>query len=535
MGQGLLREHAAESESVTALASSIACSSVMLIGPDGLSACSDPVGQFPLFTAQDRDRVLVGSRASALAAEIGDTVDLVVLAARIACPDTPDLFATRTAFQRVRRISEGTVFRADDRGVQQTEHRRIRTESAITLADAAEQLRHHLSVAVSARLSIANRVSSDFSGGFDSTSLAFLAAAETPVVALTSCRAGVPSDDVKRARNFARLNAGLAHHLVATPADHLPFQDLVAAADEPHPTPMFLGPLRARLGAARDLGADLHLVGEGGDVLLGAPPAYLADLARTRDLATLWRHCMAWARLRASSPLRLFRRAMVLGATSRRRALLTLARELQRGMPTGATSWEDDWVCYWRRPPADWLAPGARRRLTAELHALADQDDGHDDIGDRVTMSWLRGQALTQRAVRDAGREFGIDVHAPFLDADVARACLSLAAHRRVDPAVHKPLLRRALSGLVPKAVLAHPAKGDYSRESHHGLRHAAPALRRLLAESAAADCGLIEPGPVLAALDNAVQGLPTRWDALSQVIAVELWLRDTQGKVGSA
>lgn len=503
------------------------CYSVVVVRPGGLSAYTDPVGQFPLFWARADDRVLVGSSASALAVEVGAGVDLVSLAARIACPDTPDLFADRTMYRHVHRIPDGTVFQADDRVVRQTEHRRIRVDPAMGLADAAELLRDRLRASVQARVDAVGRLSTDFSGGFDSTSLAFLAAnGDAPVVALTSEGMSAGSDDVERARSYARLNSSLAHQVVATSSDCLPFQNLAAAGDEPHATSMFLGPLRARLAAAHDAGADLHLVGEGGDVLLGAPPAYLADLARKRDLTTLWQHCVAWARLRTSSPHRLFRRAVALGATSRRRALLLLARDIELGRSAATPSWEEEWVCRWRRPHADWLTARARKQLATGVRELAVHDSGADGIGDLVTRSWLRSQALTQRAVRDAGQEFGISVHAPFLDPDVVRACLSLAAHRRADPAVHKPLLRKALSNLVPRAVLAHAAKGDYAGETYQGMRRAAPVLRRLLTDSVAADHGLIEPRPVLAVLDRAVQGLPAPWDALTQVIAVELWLR---------
>jgi asparagine synthase (glutamine-hydrolysing) len=519
-----------------ALTAAPGCFSVVLSDAAGLLAYADPPGQFPLFSARTGDSVLVGSSASALAAEVGASVDLVALAARVACPDTPDLFGERTMYTNVRRIPEGTVFQVDERGTRQTEHGRIRPDPNVGLADTAELLRDRLRASVRARVASADRLSSDFSGGFDSTSLAFLVATEEkPVIALTSDHDSMAagSDDVELARSHARLDARLAHHVVVPSADHLPFQHLAAAGDEPHPTPMFLGPLRARLAAARDAGADLHLVGEGGDVLLGAPPAYLADLARDRDFATLWRHCVGWARLRTTSPLRLYRRAMALGTISRRRALLALARDIDHGRSATTSSWEDDWICYWRRPRADWLTTRARRQLATGIRELTDHES--NSISDRVTRSWLRNQALTQRAVRDAGREFGISVHAPFLDSEVVRACLSLPARRRADPTVYKPLLRTALSGLVPEAALSHPVKGDYSKEIHHGVRRAAPALRRLLTESAAADYGLIEPRPVLAALDSAIQGLPTPWHALNQVIAVELWLREIQGKGATA
>ena len=121
-------------------------------------------------------------------------------------------------------------------------------------------------------------------------------------------------------------------------------------------------------------------------------------------------------------------------------------------------------------------------------------------------------------------------MHAPYLDTEVVRACLTLPAHRRADPAVAKPLLRAALTGLVPDTVLSRPTKGNYTRSAFLGVRRAAPALRRLLTESAAADHGLLDPVPVRAVLERAIHGLPTPWGALNQVFAVELWLRKVAG-----
>ena len=510
------------------------CHSTVVAHTSGLSACTDPVGQFPLYSAQSGGRVLVGPSAAVLAAEIGDSIDPVQLATRIACPDMPDLFATRTMYRNVDRIPEGTVLRIDACGTRQSEHHRIRADPSISLAEVAEQLRDRLLASVQARTEAASRLTADFSGGFDSTSLAFLAATSgAPVATLTSYHEDLSTDtdDIERARRFAGLNKRLAHHMVPGSAEHLPFQDLVAASEEPHGAPIFLGPMRERLAAASNLGADLHVVGEGGDVVLGAPPAYLADLARRGDLTTLWRHCVSWARLRTRSPLKLFRQAVTVGTTSRSQALRNLARAIQNGRSGEFPTWEDDWICYGRRPWSDWLTARARRQLAANVFELADHDASNDNIGDLVTRSWLRSQTLTQQAIREAGNQVGISVHAPFLDSDVVRTCLSLPAHLRVNPNVAKPLLRAALTDLIPKAVLSHPAKGDYTKESHHGVRRAAPTLRRLFAESATADHGLLEPGPVRLVLDRAIQGFPTPWGALSQVIAVELWLRENQGR----
>ena len=231
----------------------------------------------------------------------------------------------------------------------------------------------------------------------------------------------------------------------------------------------------------------MHLVGEGGDVLFAAPPAYLADLARRGEMTALWRHCLRWGRIRQCSPLVLMSRAVAVAAMSRRQALGTLAAALRRADPLeDPRSWHLDAVNRWDAPRGDWLPRTAREDLAEHVRAMADDlPDDQLGIADAVTRSQLRTQVVTERAVRDVGQEFGIEVHAPYLDTEVVRACLTLPAHRRADPAVAKPLLRAALTGLVPDTVLSRPTKGNYTRSAFLGVRRAAPALRRLLTESA--------------------------------------------------
>lgn len=373
-------------------------------------------------------------------------------------------------------------------------------------------------------------MTADLSGGLDSSSLALLAAEHVAGVLTYENAAAPVTDDLAHARHYVRLAPGLRQHVVkATPGD-LPYQVLGPLGEQPHGSSLATGALRARLRCAAELRSRVHLVGDGGDVVLGAPPAYLADLARRGNLLMLWRHSVAWARLRGRSPRKLVGHAVRLGMTTRRKALGALAATLETGRPAEAESWEADRIAYWPCPRPNWLTRSARRSLATHIRDTAAQLPEHElDVGDAVTMEWVRQQALTLRTIRAVGAEFGIEVHAPFMDTGVVRACLSLPAHRRADPTTPKPLLRAALAGLVPQAVLARTTKGDYTRDAYLGVRRAAPALRRMLAESVAADHGLLEPGPVHAALDGAVQGLPTPWGALNQVFAVEAWLRERE------
>lgn len=508
----------------------LGCYSIALLTAHGVTLCADPVGQFPLFAGNKGDEIYFGSSASDIATHIGARLDPIALTAAMICPDGFDLTRRSSMFLGVRRVEEGHLITVDARGIADREFRTLEQHPPISPRHAAVQFRSALCDAVTARATAPGRLTADFSGGLDSTSLALLAVPHTAELPVLTYRNATPpvADDIEHARRHARADPRLRPHIVqATPQD-LPYQDRDLIGDEPHGSYLAMGAMRARLARAAELGSTLHLVGEGGDVVADAPPAYLADLARHGELARLWRHSVAWARLRDRAPLALFRRAVRVGGTSRRMALHALARSLESGRPPGAIRWEEDAIGYWPRPQADWLTRPARNRLAAHARQVADELPAGDGlgVGDVVTLGWLRQQALTQRAVREVGVEFGIAAHAPFLDTEVVRACLSLAACRRADPTVAKPLLRAALTGLVPEPVLARRTKGDYTKDAYQGVRRAAGELRRLLAEPALADHRLIEPGPVREALAGAIEGMPTPWGTLNQVLAAELWLR---------
>lgn len=507
------------------------CYSVALITADGVTLMAEPVGQFPLYLAETAGGVWFGTGATDIAHRVGAPFDTVCLAATMVCAEARALFVDRSMFRGVRHVREGHVVAIGPFGILEHEPAGLRVDSFATLTTSAAGLRLCLSDAIAARAAIARRPTADFSGGLDSTSLAFLAVrhVRAPLPVLTSVDPGMPTtDDSTHAGDYARGVDGIRQHLVASTPEYLPYQEFGPTGDAPHGSAVAVGAVRARLVLAGQLGSDLHLTGEGGDLMAGAPPAYLADLARRGDMSRLWRHCVAWARLHNRSPVTILRRAVRLAGTSRAVALRSLATALERGRPDATTSWEQDMVWYWASPHVHWLTGPARRELAAHVRQVAEHlpDDGVG-IGDGVGLGWLRSQGATVRTIRAVGAELGVDVHAPFLDTEVARTCLGLRACRRVDPAVPKPLLRAALTGLVPDEVLARPTKGDYTRDAHLGVRRAAPVLRRLLTDSVAADHGILEPGPVRRALGDAINGLPTPWGALNQALGLEVWARD--------
>jgi asparagine synthase (glutamine-hydrolysing) len=414
----------------------------------------------------------------------------------------------------------------------------------LSLADGADRLRLALTEGVRARCA-GHQVSADFSGGLDSSAIAFLAAdlSAAPVAAVVYHQPLAPAADLADATRLASLTPAIDLTVVRGSAGTLPFAGLLATANsgaavggtdaggartaEPSPRSLTAPRDAARLAVAAESAARLHLTGEGGDAVLLASPAYLADLARQHALKTLWRHCGEYARLRHVGPAALATSAIRLAGTSSGAALRAVATQL--AAPAAPHAEWADLVSWW--PAArttHWLSRGLRRQL-ADLAGdprTARAVPAGVGPADLAALADLRRSGDAQRQLRALGRRYGVAVHAPFLDTAAVRAALAVPALTRADPWSYKPVLQSALTGLVPPDVFARRTKGDYSAEDYRGARQAITELRRLLRDSRLADLGVIEPGPVLAALDRMVAGIGVPLGPLNTLIATELWLR---------
>ncbi|MFD7656007.1 albusnodin/ikarugamycin family macrolactam cyclase [Actinosynnema sp. NPDC059797] len=514
------------------LLSAAGACSVVIHHAEGQVLAADDGGQAPLYLATHRDEVVFGSNAAGVAHRVGADVDLVSLAIEVAVPQEWNLNATRTGYAGVRRLTPGHRRHYGPGGVHEVDAK-VRPDPFRTRDECAEELRENLSAAVAARgLPAEARLSADLSGGIDSTSLVFLAlrhADSLPGLTFSHAEMTV-EDDLAHARRFALLDSRIRHHLVIGTPANLPYHDLRDPVDEPTPAVVATGVDLAKATAVSRLGCDTHLVGEGGDLVLSAHHNYLLDLARQRRFDLLWRHCAAWARLRFRSPMGLFTHVLRSAWISRREGILRLVAALEEGRNRPRRSWEGGAITPWGTPLCDWLATPARNALVNHLLCSLDEEEDGLGAGDRAMLGHLRSANRAYQVQRAVGAEAGVQVHAPYLDTQVVRACLSIPSWRKADPAVAKPLLRRALAGLVPDEVLTRRTKGNYTRAAYLGLRRAAPRILRMLDHSLGAEIGLIDPSRVATAVEQAMRGLDSHWAPLNQVLGIELWLRAHAG-----
>jgi asparagine synthase (glutamine-hydrolysing) len=136
--------------------------------------------------------------------------------------------------------------------------------------------------------------------------------------------------------------------------------------------------------------------------------------------------------------------------------------------------------------------------------------------------SFARQQRLDQQAA-----DFnGLRLISPYLHDGVVTASLSVPASERTTVQAAKPLLRAALSGLVPDGLLSRSTKGNYSALHYRGIARNMDVLHDLLTGSRLAEIGLLDASSVRQTLTQAGRGVDVPLARLASVVAAEAWYR---------
>lgn len=501
---------------------------------DDVLVCGDLAGQRPVYYPRaPRRGLMAASHAHPLRmnAGIGAGLDWDWLAAHLLVPGAADVWWTRTPWLDVSALRPGWTLRVADDGTITQACDTTLPAPAENLEDSATALFESLQQAVDSRIREAKRPTADFSGGLDSSTLAVLASGRVQELpALTVATEGV--DDAEVARRTARYLPTLRHRVITEPTTLLPYADLerTPITDEPWFGAATCARERWWLEQVSAEGSDLHLSGDGGDGVLLATPAYLADLASGGRGRELWRHAVGWARLRHQAPHSLLRAAVALRCTSYAQACRDAADQLVMNART-ARGWAGLVSWFSVSAAAGWATREGRSVVAGMLREHAETHThpsvpGKLGIGDTAAFLALNTFARRQRLDVAVAEQWSVNHHAPYLDDGVVRACWSLAAWQRTTPAQAKPLLRHAMKNSVPASVLDRGTKGDYTTSAYLGMRANANMLRELVNSSRLAEIGLLDKSKMMAELNRGINGSSIRLAAFDAMIGTELWLR---------
>ncbi|MGQ0718263.1 MAG: albusnodin/ikarugamycin family macrolactam cyclase [Pseudonocardiales bacterium] len=500
--------------------------------PQRVSVLTDLAGVWPVFYATVGESLVYSSSASTVVRYVGSEVDEQWLAVRLLAGGIPDAWSEGTPYRRVAAIPAGGALLID-RGGRAAVVRRELPLGTAGFDGGARRLAEALTSAVRGRATACHELSTDLSGGLDSSTVAALAAATRPdpkLPAITLVCTDLGSDDPAHARRVAAAVPGINQVELPLPGEVEPYAALteMPATDEPFEDVSIFARLRWWMTIVRELGSRAHLTGDGGDAVLTAPPAYLADLARRCGASELWSHAAGWARLRHRPVQRLVGAARRLASTTQASAIEHYASALEQD-GTGATRqrrWEN--LIAWA-PPApcpQWFTPHARGLAATALRNVSRGLGDGAAPGDVASLGMVQAYGRAHRIHLELAAGRDVALHAPYLDDAVVAACLAVPAAERTSPRQAKPLLRAAMTGRVPDAALVRSTKGDYSMLAYRGLCRHHRVVADLLTNSRLAGLGLIEEKAIRADLARGAAGMRIPLAALDQVLGAEIWLR---------
>ncbi|MFM8681261.1 MAG: XrtA/PEP-CTERM system amidotransferase [Alphaproteobacteria bacterium] len=497
-----------------------------------LFAARDRLGEKPLHVARLEDgMVLLASELKALVAHpaLGRALDPRAIAEFLAYGYVPD---PRTILAGASRLEAGCTLslRRGDRawpGPRRYWRPRFRADAAIDAGTAVAGLREALGAAVRSRMVADVPVGAFLSGGIDSSAVSALMAeaATRPVETFSIGFAGAAEDESAHARRVA-MHLGTRHRAEDAGGPSLAALDQVAGIhDEPFGDPSAVPTMQLCAAARRHV--SVALSGDGGDEVFGG---YRRHLWHVREEMA-----------RRLLPGRAGRAAVAALAAAWPKA--DWAPRPLRAKATLSELAMDPLDAYFHSVSA---MPAAMRttlcspRLRREL-------DGHDPVevlarhaGDAPRddalswaqhldlATWLPGCILAK--VDRASMAVGLEARAPFLDHGLVEWAGTLPRRLRLRGGEGKWILRQAMDGLLPPAILARRKQGFVMPLARWLRGPGGERPRAALLGGALADSGLLDMPAIARIVDAHRSGLCDHARPLWLLLCLEAFLRRREG-----
>lgn len=427
--------------------------------------------------------------------------------------------AELTPYREIRAVPPGSSVEFTRNGVRVERHWKFsEQESAQSCGDAEfeEGFRYFFARAVRRRLRSSRPVLSELSGGMDSSAIVCVAdqlLKDDPALAprldtLSYLNDAEPDWNERPFVEAVEHHRGRSgHHIdVSGKLELIPRRDENRFPSTPSHGILLSLPQRQVSNYLEETGIRVILSGLGGDETTGGVPdgnAELADLLVGGELSTFLKRAVLWC-LPTRQPL-ICVVGSVLGHFVPRQ--LFEPRLLRNRVPWIAKKLErnarDNPACA----PLKLSVRGPRPSVQENLHTLED----------------LRRQIARASTPSSQARERRY----PFLDRDLLEFLYNAPREQIIRPGRRRSLMRRALSGIVPEAVLERKRKAYASRKPIVSFQACAPEIQAWAQELHCAAFGLVDPLAFQRALDAASRGEDSRLWPVSNTLTFESWLRD--------
>jgi asparagine synthase (glutamine-hydrolysing) len=487
----------------------------------------DLAGTRTLYYHVDSERAVWSTDLGALLDAGGAAIEIndEYVAGRLTGGCEPDL----TPYVGFRAVKPAHALRIDQDGLL-SEHRfwSIDPHEEIRYTTDAEYEEHFRAVfreAVRVRLRSDSAVFSELSGGLDSSSIVCMAddilkagdAAAPGLETISYILNGASTSNEEPWIAHIDTQRGTAGHRIReTEYPYLTALPDTTGISLPNFVLCSSAYPRALRATMHDRGARVLLCGTGGDELLYSPrdpSPELADLAASKRVRELHARLQVWSRL--------------------------------MNRPYVQVLWNDAVV-----PNLPWVVQAWLKSDVIRLHP-----DWFDERF--VTRMHFRERIMARAAgagtfptpatgilafmLRCAFQVVGAGMHQelggcenayPFLDRRLVEYAFAIPFQQKLRPGENRSVMRRALKGLVPHAILDRKDKGKPTELVYRAYAREAGTIRHLLSDARIFAREYVDRTKFTAAFDRAVAGHEQFHAAISIPLTLELWLRAVEHRI---
>ncbi|WP_167203079.1 asparagine synthase [Actinomyces respiraculi] len=430
-------------------------------------------------------------------------LNLGVLVVRLTNTEVTHPFIQSTIWSGVEALGLGESVTVDQTGEVSTARWWKIPRAEASLAELSPLAKSGLSDACALRLLGRDHVSSDLSGGLDSTTLCFALAEQTEKLATFFMRVGEGQNNDWRWAQRASHELGTNHHeveygkILEQIVQEVP-ANVTNFPEGPSPAVTAIASARPLASILRSAGSSVHFNGHGGDALFAlvssSPWSFLRSSATKK-----WRWLMRYRTLN-----RIPVSAYVQMLTDHR----SFAEELH-GLSQGRVSTPrydqaeySSWVQSPRFSPFFQADAIGLFREHAEEHLNSGTRPLSDDRTQHQILSYLYVHGGVVRRMNTLVSDLQFD--SPFLDRRIVEPGLALNHDERTRQRPIKPLLAHARPSRMSIEYFKRLDKGDYTAEVFDQYEDVVGRVRSLFSEgSILSSLGIVDDGEVIRQLSS--------------------------------
>ncbi len=484
-----------------------------------LHAARDRFGIKPFYFSPTPKGVVFGSEIKALLAsgKGARTLDIKTLPEYLYYGTA---LGEHTLFEGIRKLLPGHHLKVDETGFHVAPFASKYELDPIEVSEeeAGRETFHYLDRAVKSHLVSDVPVGVFLSGGIDSSTITALASRHYRGRLKTfsvgfDYEKGV--DELAKARLVAQ-HCGSEHHELHIAGKNMPdvIENLVRCHDQPFGDaaniPLYL--------LCRELKGTIKVIlqGDGGDEIFAGYRRY-----NVLDYERLWHHAARWA-----SPL--FRALPTSPAVHRYRRFLQAMKQVDPALRMALLLTEEPLA----HPPTRILSMEMRRAITsidpfaryrAFFRRFRDlppvQRMLYTDCGILLPDIFLE-------KVDKATMAHGIEVRVPMLDTDLTRYIMALSPSLKVRRGQKKRLIRQAMRGIVPNAILDGPKTGFGVPYAWWLREPLAQYMRSILLDKATLDWGIFDRAALESCIHEHLSGKKNNGFLLYKILNLAIWHR---------